>query len=89
MATVIASGSARGRATRRWRRVRRRPWARPNGLLPAAAVFALIPSLPRATLAQLTHRLIDRMDEIDGDPDLEHLLEDDEDGADREEMPYA
>jgi hypothetical protein len=28
--------------------------------------------------------MIDRMDEIDGDPDLELLLDDDEDGHDRE-----
>lgn len=36
-----------------------------------AAMFAVIPSLPRPLLARLTARLIDRMDEIDGDPDLE------------------
>ncbi|WP_206378728.1 hypothetical protein [Sphingomonas paucimobilis] len=47
-------------------------------------MFAAIPSLPRAELARLTERMIDRMDEIDGDPDLEHLLEDDEDGNDCE-----
>ena len=35
------------------------------------AMLAVIPSLPRPLLARLTAHLIDRMDEIDGDPDLE------------------
>ena len=35
------------------------------------SILATIPSLPRAELARLTERMIDRMDEIDGDPDLE------------------
>jgi hypothetical protein len=48
------------------------------------AMFAAIPSLPRAELARLTEHMINRIDEIDGDPDLEHLLEDDEDGHDHE-----
>ncbi len=30
-----------------------------------------MPSLPRAALARLTECMIDRMDEIDGDPDFE------------------
>jgi hypothetical protein len=47
-------------------------------------MLAAIPSLPRAELARLTMRMIDRMDDIDGDPDLEHLRDDDEDGYDRE-----
>ena len=34
-----------------------------------AMMFAVIPSLPRAELARITERLIDRMDELDGDPD--------------------
>ena len=67
-----------------WRRSRRRPWCRPSDLSGMRAMFAAIPSLPRAELARLTERMIDRMDEIDGDPDLEHLLEDDEDGNDCE-----
>jgi len=50
-----------------------------------SSMFAAIPSLPRAELARLTERMIDRMDEIDGDPDLEHLREDDEDTHDREQ----
>jgi hypothetical protein len=36
-----------------------------------ATVLAALPSLPRPVLARLTARLIDRLDEIDGDPDLE------------------
>lgn len=56
----------------------------------AAMMLAVIPSLPRAELARLTERMIDRMDQIDGDPDLENLREDYEDNHDREqEIPYA
>ncbi len=78
------------RAAGPWPRARRRRWVRPDDLSSATSMFAAIPSLPRAELARLTTRMIDRMDEIDGDPDLEHLREDDEDGADLEkEEPYA
>ena len=45
----------------------------------------MIPSLPRPLLARLTKIMIDRMDVIDGDSDLEHLREDDEDTYDREQ----
>ena len=41
-------------------------------------MLSAIPSLPRPILARLTARLIDRLDEIDGDPDLE----DDDPGED-------
>lgn len=43
------------------------------------AALAIIPTLPRSMLARLTERMIDRMDEIDGDPDFEP--EEDVDGA--------
>lgn len=39
--------------------------------LPFETLLSVIPSLPRPLLARLTARLIDRLDEIDGDPDLE------------------
>lgn len=39
--------------------------------LPADIALALIPSLPRPHLERLVQSLIDRMDEADGDPDLE------------------
>lgn len=45
-----------------------------------AAMLAAIPSLPRPILARLTARMVDRLDEIDGDPDLEG--ENDEDVPD-------
>ncbi len=48
-------------------------------------MLAAIPCLPRAELAWLTERMIDRMDQIDGDPDLEDLRDDDEDTHDRED----
>ena len=34
-------------------------------------LLATLPSLPRPILARLTARMIDRMDELDGDDDLE------------------
>lgn len=34
-------------------------------------LLSAIPSLPRPILARLTQRLIDRLDEIDPDPDME------------------
>jgi len=42
--------------------------------------------MPRPCLARLTDRMINRLDEIDGDPDFEDLREDDEDGHDREQV---
>ncbi|WP_324748799.1 hypothetical protein SH591_08760 [Sphingomonas sp. LY54] len=38
---------------------------------PLDALLAAIPSLPRPVLARLVARSIERMDEMDGDPDLE------------------
>lgn len=69
----------------RWRRERRRAWSRPSNLLGTGSLFAAIPVLPRDELARLTERMIDRMDQIDGDPDLEELRDDDEDTHDRED----
>lgn len=70
---------------RSWPRRRRRTWSRRSHLPGTAALITVIPSLPRAELARLTERMIDRMDELDGDPDLEDLHEDDEDTHDLEE----
>lgn len=67
-----------------WVRRRTRRWLRANHVGHAGMLFASIPSLPRAELSRLTERMIDRMDEIDGDPDLEHLRDDYEDSHDRE-----
>ena len=36
---------------------------------PLRSFSAVLPGLPRPVLARLTARLIDRLDEIDGDPD--------------------
>lgn len=57
--------------------------------LPLAAALAIIPSLPRPMLSRLVARAIERLDEQDGDPDLElddHAEDDDpgEDNGDRE-----
>lgn len=79
VSAVRASGQHRP-----WRRVRMRRWKRPNDLTDMMSMFAAIPSLPRAELSRLTECMIDRMDEIDGDPDLEYTREDWEDGHDRE-----
>ena len=62
--------------------------------LPLADALAIIPSLPRPLLSRLVARAIDRLDEIDGDPDLEpddHAEDDDpgEDNGDRELEGYT
>ncbi len=44
--------------------------------LPLDAALAILPSLPRPVLSRLVTRMIERLDEIDGDPEGE---EDDED----------
>jgi hypothetical protein len=72
-------------AIKPWRRHRIRAWSRRNSIAGTGSLFAAIPVLPRAELARLTERMIDRMDQIDGDPDLEDLREDDEDTHDRED----
>lgn len=46
---------------------------------PLDVLLASVPSLPRAILARLTARMIERLDELDGDPELE---DDDPAGAD-------
>lgn len=84
MGRAFTTPAATPRGRPRWRRTRRRQWSRPSDLVGMRAMFAAIPSLPRAELARLTEHMINRIDEIDGDPDLEHLLEDDEDGHDYE-----
>lgn len=48
----------------------------PAGAPPLDVMLSVIPSLPRPILARLTARMIDRMDELDGDPDLEDADED-------------
>ena len=73
------------RATHPWPRASRRRWVRPNDLIGMTSLFTAIPWLPRAELARLAERMINRMDQIDGDPDLEDLREDDEDTHDREQ----
>lgn len=40
------------------------------GATPLDVLLASVPSLPRAILARLTARMIDRMDALDGDTDL-------------------
>jgi hypothetical protein len=54
-----------------WVRRRTRRWVRADNVAHAGMLFAAIPSLPRAELSRLTERMIDRMDEIDGDADFE------------------
>lgn len=45
-------------------------WGGPSGL-PLTMLAQAIPMLSRCDLEALTERLIERLDEIDGDPDLE------------------
>jgi len=53
-------------------------------LEPLDVLLAAIPSLPRAVLSRLTDRLVERLDEIDGDCDREDYDTDLEDNGDRE-----
>lgn len=39
--------------------------------LPLSLALSVIPSLPRPLLSRLVARAIERLDELDGDPDLE------------------
>ncbi len=85
MRMPVATAAGLDAGSRPWRRrAPRPPWARQNTRAPVSIMLAAIPSLPRAELARLTMRMIDRMDDIDGDQDLEHLRDDYEDGHDHE-----
>ena len=69
--------------------------------LPLSTALSIIPSLPRPLLARLVERALERLDEIDGDADLEltwpewrangthaalpYATDDDEDGCDSEQ----
>ncbi len=85
MGQLAAPSSLWRRSPGPWPRSRRRRWLRRDDLAGVATMFAAIPSLPRAELSRLTTQMIDRMDEIDGDPNLEHLADDDEDTHDSEQ----
>ena len=55
-------------------RHQRAPWRRPDPRphpVTISAVLASIPSLPRPILSRLTLRMIERLDELDGDSDIE------------------
>jgi hypothetical protein len=47
--------------------------------LPADIALSLIPSLPRATLERLAQRIIEHLDEEDGDPDFENATDAEDD----------
>ena len=52
----------------------RAPWRRPDPRphpVTISAVLASLPSLPRPILSRLTMRMIERLDELDGDSDVE------------------
>jgi len=54
--------------------------------VPLATMLAAIPSLPRPVLSRLVQQLIDRLDDLDGDADLEPDDDDEEhDGREQEE----
>lgn len=57
--------------------------------LPADIALAIIPSLPRAQLEQLVQRLVDRMDEEDGDTDLEDATDVEDDFNLTEQARYG
>ncbi len=85
MAYPSATARPRTHDARLWRRPRTRPWTRGTDSTRLERLLAQIPSLPRASLSRLTTHLIDRLDQLDGDPDLEDLNDDWEDGHDREQ----
>jgi len=85
MAVPIVTATPGHRHWPRWHRRRLRAWTRRDVAGSIPSILGTIPSFSRAELGRLTQHMIDRMDEIDGDPDLEHLREDDEDTHDREE----
>lgn len=60
----------------------------PPPTVPLDVLLSAIPSLPRPLLSRLTARMIERLDEIDGDPDLEPAG-DEEDGNGVEDEPCA
>jgi hypothetical protein len=54
--------------------------------IPLNELLAIIPSLPRPFLTRLVTRMIDRLNDLDGDPDLELTGEDDEDDEREQEQ---
>lgn len=66
------------------RRRSARRWTRQDAATSQAALYAVIPLLPRWKLAELIERMIDRMDAIDGDPDLGDTMDDWEESHNRE-----
>jgi len=50
---------------------RRRDKRQPQPVPTLAALLTVIPSLSRAELGRLVHRMIDHMDDMEGDPDNE------------------
>lgn len=71
----------------------RRPWVRRMvrraSTTPAAleAILAAMPTLPRRTVEQAIEAMIERLDALDGDPDLE-LDEEPEDDTDAEPSDF-
>ena len=68
-------------------RHQRAPWRRPDPRPHPVAISTLLaslPSLPRPILSRLTLRMIERLDELDGDPDVE-ANGDEEDGIPSED----
>lgn len=68
MAHVPHRAHGQPAALQSWPRRRIRRWARTSDM---ATMFAAIPSLPRHELSRLTAAMIDRMDDLDADPDVE------------------
>lgn len=66
---AAAADGYKPRHYRGWRRSRdRRRWIAGGSL---EGMLAVIPSMPRPALARLVQQAIDRMDDLDGDPDFE------------------
>ncbi len=60
-----------------------------TALAPLAVALSVIPSLPRPALAELVTVAIDRLDEIDGDPDEEDATDLEDEGLSDFVRDYA
>jgi len=57
--------------------------------LPSDIALAIIPSLPRQYLERLVQRLVDHLDEQDGDPDIEDATDAEDEGLHPATIAYA
>lgn len=89
MGVASVPARARRQPLQPWPRHRRRLWPRSNDIAAASVLMSAIPSLPRSMLARLTERLINRLDDLDGDPDVELNGDEMDDDGDRRDLSWS